>query len=306
MLTNQSDENIRRSNIRQAWQILNDGNVRYFAKRSDGSAVGGRVKSPEALERAARNLESLGYDVYLHLNPSIGNGLKATSRQVTAFHRILIDLDPVDPACDPSEGILSILAVADAIQPGTYMAAHTLLTGRGAHAWVEFEPHTPERAERATANFLKQLKAAWDNNAGYRIDSVCYDLGRIVRCPGTRNTRSGLMATFLRPAAARLASEAFINKFYTDPPSQAIERPKNISNLITVSAHLNGLAREFLHNGVEEGDRHHAAYAAAKSLADVGMGSTSIRYWILRGASRCRPRLSKRDALHCVKTALKE
>lgn len=299
-----------RENLERAWGILSVNNeVRYFAKRADGAALGGRLYSPGALVRAATNLESLGYDIYLHLNPSVGPGLKASSRQVTALRHILIDLDPTEPELDASTAIQSVLEVADGLHPGTQLAAHVLDTGRGAQAWVSIGPNHTElsltKLERATAQYLHLLRRAWDGRFGYRIDSVCYDLGRIARCPGTRNTKTGRMARIIRDAGPlALIAEPFFTKFYTEPAIQANAKPENISNLMALSPHLNGLAREFLHNGVEEGDRHHAANVAALELIRLGVPMDSVRYWVKRGAGRCRPRLSYSDALHCVATAM--
>ena len=306
-----SDESIRSENLERAWDILSENReVRYFAKRSDGAALGGRLHSPKALIRAARNLESLGYDIYLHLNPSVGPGLKATSRQVTALRHILIDLDPTEPELDATTAIQSVLGIADELHPGTSLAAHVLDTGRGAQAWVSVgRNHTDvplSMLERATAQYLTGLRRAWDGRFGFRIDSVCYDLGRIARCPGTLNTKTGNRAKLISTSQVALTVEPFFTKFYTSAPKQANVRPANVSNLMALSPHLNGLAREFLHNGVEEGDRHHAAYVAARNCLELGVGLDSIRYWLLRGAGRCRPRLSKRDTLHCIETALRK
>lgn len=304
-----NDEGTQKKNLLHAWNVLSENEVRYFAKRSDGAALGGRLYSPDALIRAATNLESIGYDVYLHLNPSVGPGLKATSQQVTALRRILIDLDPTEPELDATTAIQRVLEIADEIHPGTSLAAHILDTGRGAQAWVEVGPNYEDiplhRLERATARFLQLLRRAWDGRFGYRIDSVCYDLGRIARCPGTNNTKTGRMAHIISEPPARLRVSEFFTKFYIEPAKQANIKPENVSNLMALSPHLNGLAREFLHNGVEEGDRHHAAYVSARSLFDLGVGMDSVRYWLLRGANRCRPRLSKGDALHCIETALR-
>lgn len=307
-----NDESTQIENLNRAWGVLSENSeVRYFAKRSDGAALGARLYSPGALVKAAQNLESLGYDIYLHLNPSVGPGLKASSRQVTALRHILIDLDPTEPELDAITAIQSVLQLADEIHPGTFHAAHVLDTGRGAQAWVRlglnYEGFPLVVLERATAEFLRQLRRAWDGRHGYRIDSVCYDLGRIARCPGTRNTKTGRRAEFLTHwVDFNLAVEPFFTKFYTIPPKQANVKPENISNLMALSPHLNGLAREFLHNGVEEGDRHHAAYVAARNCLELGVGMDSIRYWVLRGAGRCRPRMSKRDTLHCIETAMKK
>lgn len=294
----------------KAWDLLSEGReVRYFAKRSDGSALGGRLYSPEALVRGARNLDELGYDVYLHLNPSTGRGLKATSRQVTALRHILIDLDPVSPELAATTAMNAVLDVADNIHSGTLFAANVLDTGRGAQAWVDMGNFRPidsvGRIERATSRFLQALRREWDGRYGYRIDAVCYDLGRIARCPGTRNTKTGTMAKLISRAHHPLEPGTFLHAFYTEPPRVAVERPKNISNLMATAPHLNWLSREFLHNGVEEGDRHHAAYAAARSLIELGMDGGSVRYWVLRGASRCRPRLYESEALHCIRMAAK-
>jgi hypothetical protein len=187
-------------------------------------------------------------------------------------------------------------------------AANWLDSGRGAQAWIEIaydtHPLPTKRIENATAHFLKELQRACGACDGYRIDSVCYDLGRIARLPGTRNTRTGRYARFVDRPLGRVVGTDFVHRFYREHERYEETRPVNTSNLIALSPHLNGLVREFLHNGVEEGDRHHAAHASALSLLNLGMGHDSIRYWVLRGGNRCRPRLSKGDILHCIHTAL--
>lgn len=314
------------------WNLLaENGEVRYFAKRADGQAQGGRVRSVKALERVGANLGLLGYDIYVHLNPSVGPGLKAKSSQVTHWRRILIDLDPIDPTTPATESIRRLLGMAEELLPGVSAASTIIDSGRGAQAWASIRHGAcgdvqgadeevllrskveRNRIEGSTSAFLRALHVRWDGRDGYQVDTTTSDLGRIARCPGTTNTRTARVATVLEAGTGYICGRRLIELYPPIGRSESEDRPhiqlvrgEKTANLITVSPHLNELAREFLHAGVSEGNRHHAAFAAARSLLEIGMPAPSVKYWVLRGASRCRPKLKQHEALHCFRMALKK
>lgn len=303
-----------------AWRILQwNGEVRYFAKRGDGSVLGGWIRSEEGMRMAARNLSALGYDVYVHLNPSKGPGLKASSRQVTVWRHILIDLDPIEPTIDAQ----SILEDAVGFVTKTLyhnpkwwfqdrlQVFHGISSGRGAQLWMCLQPyelHWPgdlKLVEHTTSAFLRAFKAEWNQWGGYRVDVVCSDAARIARCPGTINQRTGNMARVVFEANDRLDYAPMFTAFYSEPAAIEYSRPEECSNLLEASPHLNNLAREFLHAGVEEGERHHAAYTAAIELLRVGMAYRDVVFWVTRGVNKCANRMAQDEIIHCCAQALK-
>lgn len=54
-------------------------------------------------------------------------------------------------------------------------------------------------------------------------------------------------------------------------------------------AHMTRAGRMFLTEGSEEGGRHHAAVAAARSLRDLGCSHTQARLALIEGGKACTP-----------------
>jgi hypothetical protein len=137
-----------------------------------------------------------------------------------------------------------------------------------------------------------------------RLDSSCSDLPRLVRLPGTINTKTGRLAQFLGVGEPdqRIHSE-LLRRFGLSSPSGHIPRPtagdwRRNYHLLT------GRAKRFLALGWEEPGRHSAAFATAASLAEIGVGEEDIERLVLRGASRSIPPLEEYEAKRCIRNAL--
>lgn len=294
------------------WQMFQwEGKVRYFAKSPEG-VTGGLLASPARLAVAIANLDSLGYNTYLSLNPTKGGGIKAAVRHVTHWRAFPIDLDPVDPQVLPVEALDQALAVADKLVPGVSASAVRVFTGRGTQAWVflnrplaiEDGDHA-EKIERTMGGFLHRLKREWAGYLGYEIDTSVSDLPRVVRCPGSLNVKTGLRAHILSRETAGLDPSLLAPFEYAAPPEPTVVAlPKNL-NLFALYPHLTGLAIEFLADGIDAGGRHKAAHATAKSLEEIGVDYARALSLVMRGALRCRPPLSRRDVERTVRDVYK-
>jgi hypothetical protein len=289
------------SSLADAWQLFQWQNqVRYFAKQDEPQrkVLGGWLPNLQALERAERNLTEKGFDLYLQANPSRGHFLKAATRDVTVWRRLIIDLDPFEPECSAVEALQSVLEVADQLIPQLAHSSSLIDSGRGAQAWVHLVPcNVNDQAqlyERALGGFLHCLRAKWQDRLGYRVDTSCSDLARIVRCPGSVNWKTGNRAKMVSLSTSEL-SNALVLPFANFAPLHELTRPEKISNLVDVLPHLSGLARDFLTTGITWGERHKACYASACNLLDAGMNPDDVPYWLDRGGMRCVPPLDPID-----------
>ncbi len=293
-----------------AWKLFEwNGTVRLTAKRGDFDVTGGVLKSKADLYRAAHNLEEGGWDVYIGANPARGTRIKAATREVEVWRYVVLDLDPIDPECAPelalSEGIRSIPEMAD-----INTACVIVFTGRGAQGWIALHPShlhgADDRAlvERGMGHLLHNLKRKWDGRYGYEIDTSTSDLARIVRCPGTINTKTGKRAKVIRLAAGQMDPQPILD---SAPPPPEPTKPLDVdcSNLNQVAPHLNDRARKFLRMGIERGERHKSAFAAAMNLRELGIERATIVAWVVRGGDKCRPRLNFGDCVHAVEEAFK-
>ena len=306
-----------------AWKLFEwNGSLRLTAKLGENGVTGGVIKSKQALYRACHNLEHGGWDIYVGANPARGTGIKAATREVEVWRYLVIDLDPIAPECAPELAIEQALIEGSGMVHGLAKAATVAFTGRGAQAWVGVSPHylrdsSSSRAEveRGMGAFLHRLRLQWGDRLGYRIDTSTSDLARIVRCPGTINTKTGRRARVIRqhipiledgsPTCHQLDVQEIIRLAGPAPPEPVAVVDEKCSNLNIVAPHLNDRARKFLREGLEEGERHKSAYAAAANLRELGVHYSNAVAWVLRGGRKCRPKLRAGDCQHAVNEAWK-
>lgn len=308
----------RHDGVDDTWRLFAwDGAVRLTAKHGALGVTGGVIKSKAALSRALHNLEQGGWDIYVGANPSRGTRIKAATREVEVWRYVVIDLDPVDPECAPELAIEQVLEAGQERVADLIGAGNVCFTGRGAQAWIAICP-TPlsdvrhrSEVERGMGAFLHWLQRRWGDGLGYRIDTSTSDLARIVRCPGTINTKTGRRAKVIRfdrnyeerGRVQGLAAERILQLAGPAPP-EPIE-VVNCSNLNIVAPHLNDRARQFLRMGVHEGERHKSAYAAAANLRELGIPLDMAVHWVRRGGRKCYPKLYAVECDHALKEAWK-
>ena len=297
--------------LTRVWEIIareRYGSMRYFAKSHD-RIQGGICNTLTSFWRVVENLSN--WDFYVTLNPSKGLGVKASSSVITHWERILIDIDPV--ATDASPALAAGHTLGNILKnfPNIDWAkAVTVIdSGRGHQIWIEVES-TPikgrehaQRIEQVMSSLFHRINHSF---GGCRIDPSCSDLSRVARCPGTVNQKTGARATIMHrystwpltpiPAAAILAA-------FPDEPPLSKGAPMASLKIGDLLPHLSQRAANFLTEGVGSPGRHAAAYAAAASLRDLGVGEKDATPMVVTGGRLCRPPMNEEESIRPVRNA---
>lgn len=297
--------------VQMGWEALHwHGEVQWFAKK-DGRPRGGRLRSVDALVDTVRNAEALGWDLYLNVNPTKPSGAKTklSRSDVTHWRHIVVDLDPTGDALEPPQ---------PEVTPSSHLLlrAHRIFSGRGYQFWLpvagpgdwcvgDFSEFM-DQAERITQGYLRQLvtdSMLWC--PGWKVDTTCSDLPRVVRCPGSVNQRTGKRAVFEKMATSCVAVEHLQPYALLVPlPADVVKPVGGISNLLDLLPHLNVRARTFVLEGAESPGRHSACYATCKNMQELGVSASDALDWLVWGARMCM--LPFRDVEKIVKQVYKE
>lgn len=155
----------------------------------------------------------------------------------------------------------------------------------------------PEFSTRCMGYWLSFLRERLDlvGNEGCLVDMCARDLPRVMRMPFTVNTKTGHHGTILEVAAEtnHNLGEKLLN--YT-PYHVWKQAEVNIVPGADASTpwqvfvpHMTRAGRIFLSDGADEGGRHHAAVAAARSLRDLGCSAVQARLALIEGGKMCSP-----------------
>lgn len=304
--------------------------IAWMSRRPE--IVGGGLDSLAQMRAFADRYRT---DSYFTPNPVVpGFGRRPSAVHVAYVTFVCIDIDPVPGAHAPvrladnrplGHSIPRLLEGqntngTEAIERRVIDHAQDLLglelnpdridSGRGVQIWLRFEPvpvTTQEEKLRwraAVGTFLHRLDQAVGLVGNCRIDTSVCDIPRAVRLPGTINTKTGRTAQFTHvgePSAGLYST--LLRRFGVLSPQVSIPRPAGGS--WRRSYHLlTWRAKQFLASGAEEPGRHSAAFACARSLAEIGASPEEIERLVLIGASRCSPPLDEWKARRCIRTAL--
>lgn len=212
--------------VQLAWEIFShDGRVRWFAK-DDARRYGGWISSADQLGGAIHNAELLRRDFYLQANVCDPNfhGVKCGTKHITHWRMLIEDYDP-DGGTEPPPAVLHSRRKV------------VCYSGRGWQLWTRMHPREVDDAgacERGMANWLRHPNRKLYPQDGWKLDTTCSDLARVVRCPGSVNTKTGFRAR-VRDAGEILRAHDVILKL-AGPAPEPIRTPLNadLSNLIGV------------------------------------------------------------------------
>jgi hypothetical protein len=285
----------------KGWDLLSwKGEAQWFARKDD-KVLGGRLRSLDALIGTIRNAEALGWNLYLNANPTQHvRGKKKLSREdVTRWRYIVVDLDPTAEALAPPQPGVEHL-------PSQHLLhAHRIFSGRGYQYWLPIigaseighlassctsfaDPLNPHAVETVMRGYLKALdvcSSVWA--PGWKVDPTCSDLGRVVRCPGSVNQRTGRRSTVENVSTQLVDIEELAPYAAQAPQPQAVARLEKTSNLYDVLPHLNVRARTFILEGAESPGRHSACYATCQNLQELGVPAYKALNWCGIGAMKC-------------------
>lgn len=301
--------------VPKLWRLLphfSGTYVRWFARRGQ-ERIGGGVDTVEELILAAYSAEGMNF--YVAPNPAETRaGTRHTSAQVTNWSWFLIDIDPVEDNAQPelvTEVVLGKLGKWWGID---FNARRPLLihSGRGAQVWIRLDDimvnHpcigledgdiwpssdggvTNARTARITNGFwLKKLAEEIGTMRGCRIDTTCADLPRVMRCPGTLNTKTGKSSILIVPSAEQYVGlsrslVAGVPRPLFDPvpvPVLAAGTPWQ-----AVFVHLTMRAQSYMTEGKDEPGRHDTMFHVALCLAERGLERDEVRRALQYGNER--------------------
>jgi len=321
------------SQYSRIWKLLPhptpDSVVRLFARDSD-VRHGDFAESPRDIRGFADAHAPKGMNIYLAPNPTEWKGgTRHSAKHVSHWSYLLLDADPVEKEYDAARALHEALDLLSGwVGKDLASAARLPLildSGRGMQAWIRLEDivldDTVEpkagivdgrihrkTAARVNSHWLKKLSDRMKVAHGCQIDTSVSDLPRVMRCPGTVNTKTGRKARIVNETNRVYEGLAYLlsalpEQYLVEPEPQFIFEPGQ--KWQAVFHHLTRTAQEYLTRGWVEPGRHKTANHVAKSLKEKGCARKEVwkalkRANMLRGADEALPLDQLR---HCLNTA---
>lgn len=290
-------EALNPSEIRRLWDILPHppGSwVRWFARAGE-QRMGGGCETVEELLWAAASAPKMNF--YVAPNPaSTRAGTRHSAHQVTHWSWFLVDIDPVGPNASPALVAEHALKIMGKWWRLDFTSQRPVLihSGRGAQIWIRHEDvlldDEGRRMARITNGYwLNKLANEIGTMANCRIDTTCMDLPRVMRCPGTLNTKTGEPAIFLVPSQE--VFEGLAQQMFESVPPEEF-RPVPIVTLPSdtpwqsVFVHLTLRAQKYLSEGKDEPGRHDTMFHVALTLLQKGLCRDEARRALQYGNER--------------------
>ena len=292
--------------------------VRLFAKDSKGRLYGDFARGPWELERFVK--EHDGHDVYVAPNPTMHcAGTRHTAADVTHWSFLFLDVDPVEEENYPHLFLSRTLNLLEDKVCKNLKQCITLDSGRGVQAWIRLEdwPITDntamigisrKNARKVMGWWLNALAATMGTQCGCRLDTTVSDLPRVMRMPGTINTKTGRIASFIR--TTQYQHEGLAQLLVVGTPDSVFNEPE-IGPLPPgtpwqmVFTKLTLQAQNYLTKGKEDPGRHTTCWHTARKLQELGIDISQARL-ALQYANNIlgeEMALSPADIEHALKTA---
>lgn len=305
-----TDKPVVSEEISKLWSLLphpsNDHVVRLFA-RSGEKKFGDYARKPEDIMRFIDS--SPGMNIYVGPNPTkCTTGVRHKSEDVTHWSWLLLDVDPLDNVpleeCDPhatlKEGLLWLgewmgrdLGYG---KPGTVIVD----SGRGAQAWLRLEDYLcadsmddvdnhrrggpicigRSIARKSSSYWLKRVADKLGTMNNCRLDSCTSDLPRVMRCPGTLNTRTKRSSSLVASPGGYHAGLSKLLLVGTPPSVYAEPEPGQVApgtSWQLVYSKLTIKAQNYLSKGKEDPGRHETMWHTCQKLKEVGIEKDEAR-----------------------------
>jgi hypothetical protein len=292
--------------------------VRLFAKDSKGRLYGDFARGPWEIDRFVT--EHKEHDVYIAPNPTLRcSGTRHSAADVSHWSFFFLDVDPVEERNDPHLFLAQALDLLEDKVCKRLDQCITLDSGRGTQAWIRLEdwPITNNTAEIGISGknarkvmgwWLTHLASILGTMYGCRLDTTVSDLPRVMRMPGTVNTKTGKMATFIR--TSQWQHEGLAQLLAVGTPDSVFNEPE-ISVLPVgtpwqmVFTKLTLQAQNYLTKGKEDPGRHTTCWHTARKLQELGIDITQARIALQYANSILGEEmaLSPADIEHALKTA---
>ena len=323
--------------------VASNGVARWAARKGD-TLEGSWAANPMELVQFAEAYED--WNFYVQPNPSQKrHGKRCSAADVTDWRWFLVDLDPSssDPVNEDDYGdaIFEVVAALQAYMGKAYTPL-TLHSGRGRQLWFRLTVDEPWYCKSNLASMFKLTRVGlegievideipmrsavqdaqryWLKQLAGRVtshyvslDTSTSDLPRLMRCPGTINTKTGEIARFFTAydekthfcagLAEKLLRYVPVTEFRRgyQGPLPARSPFSEHQPWQAAAAWCTGRGADYLSFGALEPGRHSGAVAAARSLAEQGVSEGEILKALAFGGSLCRPELD--DAAYFDRTA---
>jgi hypothetical protein len=301
--------------------------VRLYARTKDGQGrTGDYARSLGELKAFVK--ANKGKNIYVAPNPTTQKvGSRHSTADVTHWSYMFIDIDPIKDAIEPNpmnalETALIWLgsSIGYDFSEGSPHRPLIIDSGRGAQAWIRLsdgtlgEPdggakYSRKAARKAMGYWLNRIANSVGTISECQVDVSTSDLPRLMRCPGTRNGKTGQKAFIVNPGPGPDSGE-LTRALLSGTPDSVFEEP-DVSDVIpgrTWQASFPDLTRsaqEYLLHGMEEGGRHKAVFSTARKLCEVGVSYSEARKGIRRANKLRGPEheLSPEEIASAMKTA---
>ena len=269
-----------------------------------------------------------GWNCYVGMNPSQKlTGTRVSTEEITHWCWLLIDVDPIEKGANPLLALEKVDSILRNYLGEKMLHRYVIDSGRGVQAWYPLGPvdvgerrmfrteplardfeiedtligtqeyTIKDAAPRAMGYWLNLLRERLDivGNEGCMVDLCARDLPRVMRAPNTINVKTGRRGDLLEEATDN--NYALADKLLKYAP-YSVWKPVEQIILAGVDGstpwqvfvpHMTRAGRIFLTDGADEGGRHHAAVAAARSLRDLGCSHTQARLALIEGGKACTP-----------------
>lgn len=165
--------------------------VRHFRGREHESVF----ELAQAFESTALKLNSIGYNIYIVMNPIRSSfvGAAISDEDIQYRDLLLIDIDraghPKVPATDEEVDAAKLLAekVQEFMKESGFSKPFKVMSGNGYHLYyllIEQDTDNNPESEQMVQRTLKNLAKKFDNET-VKIDTTVSNAGRITKVPGT-------------------------------------------------------------------------------------------------------------------------
>ena len=270
--------------------------IRLFAKRGE-TRVGDYARSFAELERFVKACE--GMNIYVALNPTKSTvGTRHNANDVTHWRYFPLDIDPVEPEANPVAATEHVLERAQewfGINLEGDNRPTLIDSGRGIQVWMRLPDYDLNSAppielpegvsfrkavRKAMSHWLHRFADDAGTLYGCRVDTTCSDLPRVMRCPGTVNTKTGRVAKIRH---THVDPYPTLGPTILSVPSSALVDPVGDTTQLVGKSwqeafpYLTRKAQSYLLEGKEDPGRHETLWHTLQKFQEIGLDVTQAQ-----------------------------